>query len=712
MLGTFALLAIMPASATAATTISVNETEDAALESGATSCVSEAAGKGCTLRAAIEFADNEGGEFTINLPEGEFKETHSPSTLTVDHDVKISVVGAGAEKTAIEGDTERSVFQIEDEGSLTIDGVTVSHGLGGDEGGAFYAPDSGSLTVEKSTITENEANDEGGAIYARGSGSVAVKQSTISKNSAGDEGGAIYLEGLTALTIEGSTLTENKAGRKGGAISNGGANPTNTSILISDSTIQKNTSKENGGGLAVALVEGHGCTLAEPVAKAAADLSAPNEDLTIEKSTITENTAEGGNGGGVYLSVFNFVRCAAKVGPDTASARPAQVSASGGQVLISQSAIADNRAEEGNFEGPQGGEGGGIYEEGEFNAVDPIVNSTIAGNVAQRNGGGVVASENALVVLISDTVFDNVVEGHVQPGTKHVLNNVVVESAGPGNNLYAVEGEGDNSSILLRNTIVAEPESGATENCEGDIKSANQGLGYNLDYPSNSLADSSVDTCGMSEAEHDLVGVKPQLSSEGLHENGGPTKTIALLSTSPAIGFVPVKEDCEEPAAKGGPASVDQRGEKRPGLAGKGCDVGAYEYQEPPKQEEKEEPKKEENPPTKEAAATTQPTPSPAAHGVLAFKAVQQCTSKRDITIHIQNVKQLGIVSAVVSINGKHTRTLTGKHLMTAINLIGLPPGSFTVTILAHTRSGKTLHGGRLYHTCHTRLPGRSYIPL
>jgi predicted outer membrane repeat protein len=699
----------MPASAAAATTISVNETEDAALESGATSCISEAAGKGCTLRAAIELADNEGGEFTINLPEGKFKETHSPSTLTIAPEAKISIVGAGAEKTTIEGDQERSVFQIEDEGSLTIDGVTVTHGLGGDEGGAFYAPDSGSLTVEKSTITENEANDEGGAIYARGDGSVTIKQSTISKNTAGDEGGAIYLEGSTALTIEGSTLTENKAGRKGGAISNGGANPTNTSILISDSTIQKNTSEEHGGGLAVALVESSGCL--QPTTKLA-DSVAPAEGLTVEKSTITENTAEGGNGGGVYLSVSNFVRCAAKVGPNTAGARPAQVSAGGGQVLISQSAITDNRAEEGNFEGPQGGEGGGIYEEGPFNAVDPIINSTIAGNVAQRNGGGVVATEHAVVVLISDTVFGNTVEERVQPGTKRLQNNTVVESSGPGNNLLAQEEESGDSTILLRNTIVAEPESGPSENCQGDIESMDQGLGYNLDYPSNSLADSSADTCGMSEAEHDLVGVKPQLSPEGLHENGGPTETIALLSTSPAIGFVPVKEDCEEPATKGGPASVDQRGEKRPGLAGKGCDVGAYEYQEPPKKKE-EPPKKEETPPSKETPTTLTPsTPSPAAHGVLAFKAVEQCASKRDITIHIQHIKRLGIISAVVSINGKNTRTLTGKHLLTAINLIGLPKGTFTIEIVAHTHSGHVLRGQRLYHTCHTKLPGHSYLPL
>jgi len=100
---------------------------------------------------------------------------------------------------------------------------------------------------------------------------------------------------------------------------------------------------------------------------------------------------------------------------------------------------------------------------------------------------------------------------------------------------------------------------------------------------------------------------------------------------------------------------------------------------------------------------------------VLPFKAVvpPACTSKRDITIHIQHVKQLGVVSAVVSIDGHAKRTLRGKSLTTAIDLQGLPAGTFTVEIVAHLRDGRTLSGKRVYHTCKgTPLPGRSYLPL
>jgi hypothetical protein len=265
-----------------------------------------------------------------------------------------------------------------------------------------------------------------------------------------------------------------------------------------------------------------------------------------------------------------------------------------------------------------------------------------------------------------------------------------------GNNLATENGD---AYMLLRNTIVAEP-SASLENCEGNFESLEDEAGYNLDYPSKALPEAPLDSCGMSSEEHDLVGKAPGLSEEGLASNGGPTQTIALLSSSPAIGFVPLSEDCDE--AVFGPSGVDQRGLKRPGIAGEGCDIGAYEYQEPPKSETKPTPEEK---PAASATATT---------SVLPFKAVvpAQCTSQRDITIHIQHVKAFGVISAVVSIDGHAKRTLRGKQLTTAINLRGLPKGTFTVEIVAHTRSGHTLRGKRVYHTCHIKLPGHSYLPL
>jgi hypothetical protein len=111
----------------------------------------------------------------------------------------------------------------------------------------------------------------------------------------------------------------------------------------------------------------------------------------------------------------------------------------------------------------------------------------------------------------------------------------------------------------------------------------------------------------------------------------------------------------------------------------------------------------------------TEPAKATPASGVLAFKAAaapKVCTSERDITIHIQNVHQLGLVSAVVKIDGKDAKTLRGKHLSTAINLVGLPKGTFTVEIVARRRDGRIVKGERVYHTCVPKLPGHSYLPL
>jgi hypothetical protein len=53
----------------------------------------------------------------------------------------------------------------------------------------------------------------------------------------------------------------------------------------------------------------------------------------------------------------------------------------------------------------------------------------------------------------------------------------------------------------------------------------------------------------------------------GLDDNGGPTKTHALVAGSPAIDASPADADC---------APADQRGVLRP--QGPSCDIGSFEY--------------------------------------------------------------------------------------------------------------------------------------
>ena len=67
--------------------------------------------------------------------------------------------------------------------------------------------------------------------------------------------------------------------------------------------------------------------------------------------------------------------------------------------------------------------------------------------------------------------------------------------------------------------------------------------------------------------------VDPLLDPTGLKNNGGPTATIALQVSSPAVDAVPIA----------GCPSTDQRGNVRPDSgdsAPSACDVGAFELAE------------------------------------------------------------------------------------------------------------------------------------
>ncbi len=686
------VFAFAAANASAAITIRVNDTTDAELASAATTCESEDAGKGCTLRAAVELANStHDEEVTIEVPAGEYALTLHEE-LTVADGPKVTIVGAGAATTVINGESADSrVLRVESGGSLRLEGVTVEHG-DEDEGAGIAVEDDAALTLESSAVEENVANDEGGGVLAYFDSTVTIKESTIANNKGGFDGGGLLAQGGSTVVVDGSKIDHNEASEDGGGI----AAFSEASLTIEGSTIEEDSAEQGGGvfgedaevAIERSTVDGN-TALGEGGGRGAGIYSRTDEcdgvvegSLTVRQSTIDENVAaetHDGEGGGIYaFSGFDECEGPAKVHANS-HPRPAQepFSEELDALTVEQSAIARNVAG-----GDGGGEGGGILEDGGFIRTevkhDPIVDSTIADNHAGDEGGGVYTRDGALAILISDTVADN-----------------LSESAETGNNLAT--GEEEVSAIALRNTIVAEEAGEHEQNCSGEVGPLDEGAGYNLDFPSTTPDESSSDECGLSEEDHDLVNVAPGFEG-GLANHEGSTQTIALAAASKAIGAVPLADcvDFEEE-----PLKVDQRGKPRPGIAGKGCDVGAYEYQEVKPAEKKTEPPKEET----HATATTSVLP-------IKITSPPQCTSLRDITIHIQHVKQLGVVSAVVSIDGKQMRTLRGKRLTTGINLRGLPKGTFTVEIVARTRGGHTLRGKRIYHTCHTKLPGHSFLRL
>ena len=76
-----------------------------------------------------------------------------------------------------------------------------------------------------------------------------------------------------------------------------------------------------------------------------------------------------------------------------------------------------------------------------------------------------------------------------------------------------------------------------------------------------------------------LFNVNPLLDPLGLQFNGGPTQTVALQNSSPAIDAVPVAH-CTDLATPPHPLTTDRRGLPRPDLSETACDIGAYELQD------------------------------------------------------------------------------------------------------------------------------------
>ena len=174
-------------------------------------------------------------------------------------------------------------------------------------------------------------------------------------------------------------------------------------------------------------------------------------------------------------------------------------------------------------------EGGGLDPSG---GVLSVTNTTISGNHSAK-GGGIQTESNSVVTLVNVTIAQN--------------------KAREGAGLWTEAG----STVTLTNTLVAK---NAPFDCFGPVTSG----GSNLI--------GKVDGCGISgdATGNQLGGPRPLRALDPrigpLTNNGGPTKTHALLAGSPAIDAV--LGTCPPPAA-------DQRGLPRSGA----CDIGAFELQ-------------------------------------------------------------------------------------------------------------------------------------
>ena len=195
-----------------------------------------------TLRAAVQEANASGGADSITLPAGFYflsrfgsaEQTATTGDLDITGD--LTITGAGADLTDLDGFGQDRVFDILAGATVTISGVKIHGGAANnaqEDGGGIR--NQGLLTLQDVNLSNNTAAGGGGAIFSFGSGStLTISNSKLDSNSANGPlgGGAIFNGSVT--TITGSMLSNNASASNGGAISNLG----NISLTLTESTVK------------------------------------------------------------------------------------------------------------------------------------------------------------------------------------------------------------------------------------------------------------------------------------------------------------------------------------------------------------------------------------------------------------------------------------------------------------------------------------------
>ena len=284
-----------------------------------------------------------------------------------------------------------------------------------------------------------------------------------------------------------------------------------------------------------------------------------NSSLTMINSSILNNQIYSslGNaiGGGASVS-GNVVLDHSTISGNSVTNASGQITSSGGidvggALVMMYSTISNNAV--GGLPNSPGGVGGARVFQGA-----QISNSTISGNTVDGGVGGLMlyGSSTAPNVITSSTISGNtaaVIGGIYAHGQTKISNSTIAfntETAlAHGGGLRLAYTVADiESSIIASNT-----SSGTTQNIDlgigGGVSGANDLIG-----PSGSVS-----------LPPDTIQSDPELLA--LADNGGPTRTHALSSGSPAV----------DAGNNNASLTNDQRGTGFPRIIGAAPDIGAFE---------------------------------------------------------------------------------------------------------------------------------------
>ena len=452
----------------------------------------------------------------------------------------MTIQGPGADLLSVRRDTGGNyrIFTVPT-GAVTLAGLTTSNGVSIDTPGgagiynaatltindcvirgnaaALLSPitaapgggisNDGTLTINNSVISDNTSDLSGGGINSNGT--LIVNNSRISNNSSRYFGGGIWNDGT--VTITGSTISDNvcDSGHGGGIWS-----AFDGSMTVSDSTISSNRALYGGGGIY--------------------NVTSPAGKATISDCTISENRSSFGAG------IQNYSTAGLTVDNCTISGNVGPGVSNDGSLVVTDT----------TFEGNNGG-------------LATIGTAAISGCTFSNNtgslGGGIEKQGGSLSVT-SSAFYNNT--GHFAGGVFGA--NTITSSTFFNNTGFFAGGIAD-AGIIDHCTITGNTATGNSfQQYEGGVLG---GTISNSIVAGNFNAQGSSDAGNFTDAGYNVIGGDPKLAP--LADNGGPTRTMALLPDSPCIN-------------RGDPnytdtSAFDQRGAPYARKIGPRIDIGAFE---------------------------------------------------------------------------------------------------------------------------------------
>ena len=397
------------------------------------------------------------------------------------------------------------------------------------------------LTIDATSLEQNVIVDAqkqsrvfwiNDLLASRKSFDVTISGLTITGGYVNGHGGGIRFDSSGTLSLTSSRVTGNEV--TGFLRHGGGIYSRYGSITLENTDVSVNRSDSGtGGGIdtfsgAVSIT---GSTIADNYSGryGGGGISTAIGNITVTDSTVSGNNGFSGFGGGISTNNGSISVTNSTVSGNT-SYLGGGISSSSGSITLTASTISGNSSAYG---------GGGILSGDGGDGILTITSSTISGNSSPYPGGGIYSRGS--ITIADSTISDNVSEAD-------------------GGGIYMND---DASLIVARNSIVA----GNSASNASDLRAANA---TTIDIQYSLIGDTVGSGIDSSTGTGNLLNLSPRLAE--LANNGGPTKTHALLPGSPA-------HNAGNPNVTPTAGASDQRGAPFRRVAGAAIDMGAFERQ-------------------------------------------------------------------------------------------------------------------------------------